>query len=214
MASLPQLAHTMTSSILHTTITIAERYKSIIDWKRFFTVVKQLGDQCNGRKDRFDKADIFEQAIEVCSNGKLKWVDEIGRDHRDTELNLDIEFKFQKISLFTPKNKKKGEVKIKIKNSLGKTTSTDINNPAHYYMFAQENAVGIISYAEMKPYLKIVGDGLATEIPHDKIIYIINPIECETLITNSECMNYKERKLAMQREFINSIPPSDGYVYE
>lgn len=194
-----------------TTSSIAQRYKKIIDWKRWFQVVHQLGDQCNGRKDRFDKADILEQAIEICSNGKLTWVDGIGRDHHDNELNLDIEFKFSKKAMFSSITRKPTKnVKMKIKNSLGETKSTEIADPAHYYMFAQEDAVGIISYTEMLPYLKIVGDGLATNIPHDKITYIITP-QNETLTTNPECMNYLVRKRAMQKEFINAIPASDGF---
>ena len=198
------------TSIAHTTASIAQRYGKIIDWDRWFRIVFQLGDQCNGRKDRFDKADILEQAIEICSNGKLTWVDDIGRDHHDNELGLDIEFKFSKKSLFSNiTGKPTKTVKMKIKNSLGKTTSVDIKDPADYYMFAQEHAVGIISYAEMLPYLKIVGDGIATAIPHDKITYIRLPAEIDT--SKAECMNYKERKHAMQCEFINAIPPTKGF---
>ena len=195
----------------HTTASVAERYKNIIDWKRWFQIVHQLGDQCNGRKDRFDKADILEQAIEICSNEKLTWVDGIGRDHHDNELNLDIEFKFSKKSMFSPTTKKPTKfVKMKIKNSLGETKTTDIVNPADYYMFAQQDAVGIISYAEMLPYLDIVPDGLMAKIPHDKITYIITP-QNEIFDTNIQCMNYKQRKRAMQREFIMSIPPSTEF---
>ena len=188
-----------------TTITMASRYREIVDWKRWFHLVFQLGDQCNGRKDRFDKADIFEQAIEIYSDGKLRWVDGIGRDHHDVEMNLDIEFKFAKFSMFTSKGKPKKKIKMKIKNSLGKTQTTEIDDPADYYMFAQENAVAIISYAEMLPYLKITGDGLETQIPHEAMTYIITPqsLQHETV---KDCMDYKARKRAMQREFIMSIP--------
>lgn len=193
------------------TSSIAERYKTIIDWNRFLSVVHQLGDQCNERKDRFDKADILEQTIEICSNGKLTWVDEIGRDHRDNELDLDIEFKFSQKSMFSSIRKDPIKtVKLKIKNSLGETTTTKIVNPADYYMFAQEDAVGIISYSEMFPYLKIIGDGLSAEIPHDKITYIITP-QNKTLVTNPDCMDYKARKRSIQREFIMSIPASPGF---
>lgn len=59
---------------------IAKRYREIIDWQRFFVAVNHMGEQCNSRKDRFDKADILEQAIDMYSGGKLEWVDEIGRD--------------------------------------------------------------------------------------------------------------------------------------
>ena len=192
----------------HTSATIASRYAEIIDWNRWFNIVFQLGDQCNGRKDRFDKADILEHAIEICSDGKLTWVDGIGRDHHDNEMNLDIEFKFSENSMFTEKRKKPTKlVKMKIKNSLGETKTTDIKDPADYYMFAQQDAVGIISYSEMLPFLKVVGDGLATEIPHEKITFIVTPQKTERT-KNQKCMNYKQRKRAMQREFIMSIPAS------
>ena len=75
------------------TVTLAEIYKTSINWPRWFKIVNVLGNQCNAMKNRFDKADILEQAIESCSNGRLKWVDLVGRDHHDEELNLDIEFK-------------------------------------------------------------------------------------------------------------------------
>ena len=192
----------------HTSATIASRYAQIIDWNRWFNIVFQLGDQCNGRKDRFDKADILEQAIEICSDGKLTWVDGIGRDHHDNEMNLDIEFKFAKNSMFTGKKKNPRKiVKMKIKNSLGETKTTDIKDPADYYMFAQQDAVGIISYSEMLPFLKVVGDGLATEIPHEKITFIVTPQKTERT-KNQNCINYKQKKRAMQREFIMSIPAS------
>jgi hypothetical protein len=195
----------------HNTELVAELYRNIIDWKRWFTIVHQLGDQCNGRKDRFDKADILEQAIEVCSNERLTWVDGIGRDHHDNELNLDIEFKYANSSMFSFTTKKPRRlVKMKIKNSLGETRTNEIQDPADYYMFAQQDAVGIISYAEMLPYLDIVPDGLMAKIPHDKITYIITP-QNEIFDTNIQCMNYKQRKRAMQREFIMSIPPSTEF---
>ena len=186
------------------TIDIANRYRNIIDWDRYFNIVYQLGDKCNARKDRFDKADIFEQAIDICSNNKLKWVDGIGRDHHDTEYDLDIEFKFVKNCMFDKKNNKKDTVKIKIKNSLGETKSTEIKNPADYYMFSQENAIGIISYNDILPHLKIVGDGLSASIPHNIITIIIPPHEIR-LFNNINCIDYKKHKKDMQTKFIMSI---------
>lgn len=200
----------------HTTKSLAERYKKIIDWNRFFRIVNQLGDQCNSRKNRFDKADILEQALEVCSNGILSWIDEIGRDHRDNKLNIEIEFKFQISSMFTKVRKTpKKFIKIRIKNFIGKKKTAaaaapgkaKIDNPADYYLFVQNDAVGIISYKEMEPYLVEKRDGMDTAIPHNKITYIIKPTKQEfKAIPNA--MNYKKRKREMQREFIMSVPPS------
>jgi hypothetical protein len=190
---------------------IAKRYKQIIDWTRWFRIVECLGPQCNGRKDRFDKADILEQAIDICSEGKLEWVDEIGRDHRDNEIEKDIEFKFSMNSMFTKTGKPCKTVNFKIKNSLGETKKVAIDDPADYYMFAQDNAIGIISYTDMLPYLINVSDGIATRLPHDKITYIITPsflcpVKFETI--EDACLNYKARKRQMQREFIEAIPKS------
>lgn len=190
---------------------LAERYKHMIDWPRWFAIVKNLGTQCNRPKDRFDKADMLERAISECSNGKLKWVDGIGRDHHDTELNLDIEFKYAINSLYTKKNNPKKNVNYKIKNSLGETKSTEIKDPADYYMFAQHNAVGIISYADLSPYLRNTGDGLDCKIPHEKITFIITPSECKIREGNFKIMNYNESKDKIQLECINSVPPSEGF---
>ena len=193
-----------------TTASLAIDYAKAINWSRWFTLVKTLGDHCNGRKDRFDKADILENGIAVYSGGRLEWVDGIGRDHHDTLLNLDIEFKFAKNSMFS-KTKKNGFVpkkviSMKIKNSLGDTTTAEIQDPAAFYMFAQEEAVGLISYEEMKPYLKVVGDGISTEIPHEKMTFIQVPSDSESqeesLVT---ACDYLQRKRAMQLAFIDSI---------
>jgi hypothetical protein len=198
----------------HTSKSIAKRYKQLIDWDRFFRIVNQLGDQCNSRKNRFDKADILEQSLEICSNGILSWVDEIGRDHRDNKLNIDIEFKFQTSAMFTNVRKSpKKFIRIRIKNFIGKKKTEpnmcnpEIDNPADYYLFVQKDAVGIISYKEMEPYLVEKRDGMDTAIPHNKITYIIKPTK-RVFKPNPNSMNYKKRKREMQREFIMSIPAS------
>jgi len=191
---------------------IAKRYREIIDWQRFFVAVNQMGDQCNSRKDRFDKADMFEQAIDMYSGGKLEWVDEIGRDNRDIEQGIDIECKSRSYNMFTKSGKPCKTSTYKIKNSLGKQKTITIENPADFYMFTQENASGIISYNEMMPYLEVVGDGIIAKIPHEKITYIITPDEVSEIIIDAipnAHLNYKNRKRQMQREFLMAIPKSD-----
>ena len=187
-----------------TTEDVALRYRTIVDWIEWFKVVKRLGDQCNEPKLRFDKLDIFEQAVDVCSQGRLSWVDEDGRDHRDLELGLDIEFKYSSYSMFTKTGRPCKNSRYKIKNWNGKT-KIELDNPADFYMFGQEDAIGIISYEEMLPYLSVVGDGIWSSIPHDKITYIMTPETAgEIKFNNShdDHLNYKARKRQMQMEFI------------
>ena len=88
-------------------------------------------------------------------------------------------------------------------------------------MFAQHNAIGIISYTEMLPYLVNVSDGVETRLPHDKITYIITPQEtCPAKmvvytptkigVIGNVCLNYKAGKRAMQRDFIYAALKSTG----
>ena len=95
------------------TSTYATQLKSIINSQVYSSVVYSLGSQLNDRKDRFDKADIIEQTVEAATDGRLVWVDDIGRDHRDIVENLDIEFKYMTDGMFTKRNNQKKIVKVK-----------------------------------------------------------------------------------------------------
>ena len=66
-----------------------------------------LGTQLNERKDRFDKSDPIEHCIEIYSNGYLKYVDDIGKDHIDIKNKFDIEFKYVANGIFTKKKKQR-----------------------------------------------------------------------------------------------------------
>ena len=72
----------------------AKNLRDDLDFQRYAKLIQGLGRSLNERKNRFDKADIIEQSIETYSNGKLKWVDDIGVDHIDEETGDHIEFKF------------------------------------------------------------------------------------------------------------------------
>ena len=201
---------TMTTTNKILTQEFADDLKKAVDWNRFTKLVEAMGNQCNSRKNRFDKADILEQAIQVYSNNRLEWVDGIGRDHHDNLLNLDIEFKFQNDAMFSEKtNCPKKNISIKIKNSLGETKKREIEDPADFYMFAQKNAVGIISYTDMLPYIKICGDGLMVCVPHDKMSYIISPKQKEKTISWSKMKKNDLIELCKKNDI-----PFDGKVSE
>ena len=101
-----------------------------------------FGNQLNDRKDRFDKADIIEQSIEVYSNDRLMWVDDIGRDHVDTQTGLDLEFKYMTDGLFTKTGKEKKNIKVKLKNSLGENKGVFIEDPADFYILGSAKCNG------------------------------------------------------------------------
>lgn len=181
----------------------AKDLNSSIDVNRYTKLVLSLGNQLNDRKDRFDKADIIEQSIEVYSNDRLMWVDDIGRDHVDTQTGLDLEFKYMTDGLFTKTGKEKKNIKVKLKNSLGENKGTSIEDPADFYILGQQNAMAIISWEDIKPYLVSVSDGIEAHIPFDAVEFIFRPED----VNASELVevSYKAQKRKMQRQLIESI---------
>ena len=177
-----------------------------IDFSRYVRLIDYIGTSLNSRKDRFDKADIIEGCLEVYSNERLKWVDEEGRDHIDTENGNRIEFKYLTDGLYT---KKTGNLKpltssYKIKNSLGKNKGVTLENNADYYILAQQDAMAIIDYESIKKYLRATSDGMEAKIPSDYLTFIF-PKTNKDCKNNSVSINYKEEKRKMQRMIIENI---------
>jgi hypothetical protein len=186
-----------------TTKEYADYLSSIIDAQVYTSLVLSLGDQLNGPKDRFDKADIIEQTVESASDDKLKWVDGVGRDHIDIKTGVDLEFKYMADGLFTKKGKPKATVKVKVKNSLGKNKGITIDNPADFYLLGQQNAIAVISWDELKKFLVSVPDGIEAIIPFDTLSFIFTPNDVnQTLLVN---VNYKEVKRRAQKDLIESV---------
>ena len=179
----------------------ANDLRSAINFKDYSNLVFALGTSLNDRKDRFDKSDIIEQSIEVYSEGRLKYVDGIGRDHTDIEQGLDLEFKYVADGLFTAKGKTpKKVVKVKLKNSLGKNKGTDISDPADFYMIGQQDSIAIISFKDVKPFLVGVPDGIEAHIPFEALTFVFTPEEVE--VNSALELDYKKAKLAAQRKII------------
>lgn len=175
-----------------------------IDWERYVRLVAAIGNQLNDRKNRFDKSDIIEKSIEEYSGGRFKWVDLEGRDHYDTKNKKYIEFKYVENAIFTPKKKSKAIVKVKLKNSLGKNKGVTINHAADFYMIAQQDAVAVISLANIKPYLVSVPDGIEAHIPFDKLQFVLKPNEVSQN-RKVKSLNYSEMKHKMQMELIRRV---------
>jgi hypothetical protein len=170
----------------------------------YVTLIESLGATLNDRKDRFDKSDIIEQSLEVYTNGRLNWVDDIGRDHNDSETGYDLEFKYTADGMFTKKGKTpKKIVKVKLKNSLGKNKGTTIDNPADFYIIGQQDAIAIISFKEVEPFLVGVADGIEAHIPFEELTFIFLPSDI-TIVTTKQ-MDYKQIKAEAQRKLIEGV---------
>lgn len=205
----PSLIDYMLGEIDFTTVHYAVELRKNIDFLRYVKLIARLGNSLDEPKNRFDKADIIEQSIEIYSNGKLKWVDEIGVDHIDIATQYRIEFKFISYGMYTENGKRKSHAMVKLKNWNGSGTTTSghrsLPNSANYYMLGQENALALISYDDILPYCFPVDDGIKAKIPLECLEFIFSPIDAEVRIESDNEFHYVKQKRKMQREFIESI---------
>ena len=150
-----------------------------------------------------DKGSIIERSISDYSEENITWIDGVGKDLYDNEFKLYIEVKYEENCLYTLKRKDpKKFISVKIRNSHGEEKSNDLKNPAHYDIIIQLGAVGIISYEDLKPYLRNTKDGIQAKIPFGKMTIkkIFNhPIE----IPDDE--NYKVLKDKAMDSYMKNI---------
>ena len=184
----------------------ARELRGIFNRNAYSTLIAQVGNQLNDRKDRFDKSDIIEQAVAIYSGDRLAWVDLIGRDHVDTETGFELEFKYVSNGLYTKVQKlPKKIVNVKLKNNLGSHKGITVDHPADYYMIGQQDAIAIISWEDIKNYLVAVPDGIEARIPFDKLSFIF---DCNDIDHSDEIdteLNYKKIKMDAQRTLIETF---------
>ncbi|MFC3477091.1 hypothetical protein [Halobacterium litoreum] len=179
-----------------------------IDVDRYATLVQSVGNQLNGRKDRFDKSDIIERCLEVYTDGRLEWVDDEGRDFVDTKYGCDVEFKYESDMLFTNVRKDERDPNPRLHNSLGTNEKDELPNPAEFYLLGQQDAIGVVSYgvfADDSKRSRLVqeGDAFIGDLYTEDIAFLFTPEDVDDVDTVD--VNYKERKMEMQMELIQSI---------
>jgi len=194
---------------------LCQTLKEGVYWNPYFTLVKDVGDSLNGRKDRFDKSDVLEMALERCSDKCVKWVDNIGWDHevqlRDMKLN--VEMKSQKFCLYTKKgNLKKKSSSIKIMNSLGDASKrsrndvlrfdslliVDTGNPSSF-------SCALIQKSEIKDtWLDFSKDGVTLQAPTSALTFVRSPTDIE-IEERSIQNSYKDLKAQAQRKYFEQF---------
>jgi hypothetical protein len=203
--------------------------KSNVNWTKFFSVVDTLGTSMNGQKDRFDKSDIIEMALDAYSNGAIQYVNDDGVDHKLINL-LDLngnpstqEMKFVGVLFYKEfvverANKKRGTasvkelqlanqpVSLKLVNSMGSNTHTKLPSTyAEFLLVADNHSVHVIKVADLTPYLKFGGDGIeASKVPCSLFHKVVGPED----ISSRQALvgfDYKAEKLAFQRNFLSKF---------
>lgn len=203
--------------------------KSNVNWTKFFSVIDTLGTSMNGQKDRFDKSDIIEMALDAYSNGAIQYVNDDGVDHNLVNLlnangnptTQEMKFVgvlFYKEFVVKRANKKRGTasvkelrpsnqpVSLKLVNSMGSNTHTKLPaNYAEFLLVADNHSVHVVKVSDLTPYLKFGGDGIeASKVPSTLFHKIVGPedIESRQALVG---FDYKAEKLAFQRNFLSKF---------
>lgn len=185
--------------------------KSKMNWERFFNLVKSTGDDLNRRKDRFDKSDIFEQALDTYSDGVLEWVDQIGYDHIVGDYTSEM--KTQKFCLYNKNGSKKSKTSsIKLMNSLGDASGRTKDQVIKFDYLKIVDTGSPISYSVAfihkndirEEWMSFGKDGVTLQIPTEFLTFVIEP-ENLILENNIKRISYIKEKQLAQRRYIESF---------
>jgi hypothetical protein len=178
-------------------------------YEQFFQLCEHIGDSLNGRKDRFDKADLIEAAFEAMTGGSLEWVDDIGCDLEDKRNNLRFECKTQKNLFWTRTGnvrKNQSTSKIKLTNTLQQSDNKRLESTADYLILVDTTnfAIGILSYQDViEKYSIEEKDGFSCIIPLSAIEILCS--RSREKVPRRNIKGYKQRKMNLQRDYVRSF---------
>lgn len=180
----------------------AKEVKKSLNCKKLFNLIYSISHQLDDNKSKFDKSAIIDLAIQIYSNNRFLYVDEIGRDHKDNDYpNIYFEIKYLKAGFRTQKNELKKSFTVVIKNHRGNSRGK-LEKVCDFYLFLTYNEMRIISYENLKNYLRFKDAVIDARIPTDKTL-LIKRIEEKEL--KKQNIDYKASKREMQLKLINSI---------
>jgi hypothetical protein len=186
------------------TVDLAIWLRENIDWHKYTTLVKTIGDELNERKLRFDKSDLLERSLELFSNNEMIYVNLEGVDHIGPEAST-IEMKYTEGSLFTrkKKQKKKNVSDLQLMNSRGSSAGRTLPpGYADFLLICDTDSAAVIAKQDLINFVVDAGDGLKTsKLPSHMVQYVFVPGEYkpQDLV---ESKSYKDAKKKMQQDFL------------
>ena len=168
-----------------TTQTVANELKTHVNFARFAKHVKALGNQCNDRQWRFAKGLILELSFEMCSNGNLKYVSQLGTDYiMPNYKNTSIEFKFEQKPLFGKRGNMSKHINPTLMNSRGTNKYVELPSTyADYLIYATPNGALLFDKATVSNHLKISGDSITGNLPTNEGVILADPT---TMISDTQ----------------------------
>jgi len=208
---------------------VCDYNRAQVNWIKLYSMIDTLGTTMNGKKDRFDKSDLIEMGMDIYSNGGIKLVNLDGVDHElvnlpsakglptTQEMKFDSKLFYKMISVQRA-NRRRGiegrkelqrsndPVTLKLVNTQGENNYTELPDTyAEFLLAADNHSAHVIEVATLKPYLKFPNDGItAVNVPSNLFMQVVGPddITARQPLAN---FNYKQEKLAFQRNFLNKF---------
>jgi hypothetical protein len=194
--------------LIPSTVIIAEYFSKNVNWDFFYSSLDTLGNSLNSPKNRFDKSDILELAIEVFSDEKIKHFNQTGRDFYIPELNCHCEMKFSENLLYTSTGTLKSKESLTLVNTMGSNIRDSL--PVTYSPFliaVGSKGCAIVSKKTLEKYLDTKSDSgqiKAKDIPITQFVFVkrTNEIKNRRVIPN---IDYSDEKLKLQKTFLNKF---------
>ena len=187
---------------------VAQHLSNSIDWNRFFSVVDAIGSTLNKPKDRFDKSDIFELALEVYSNNAVNYVNEEGRDHYIPELQTYVEMKYDESALYSrTKKQPQTTVTLTLVNTMGNRNTLELPyGYADFVLAVGLHGCAVVDKASIIRNLCKTNDQLKSRVPFSEFAIVRAPNQISRFLVTIQ-KTYKDEKTKLQREFLQSIVP-------
>lgn len=162
---------------------VVDHLKKSVDWNRYVSLVHSLGEQFNDSQWRFLKAWIFENSLEVYSDGTVRYIGDLGCDLIVKTKNVGdtkVEMKFLNVSLFSSKrNKLRRNCNVTLMSSHGTNKYAKLpTSYADYLLIVTPNCAGLIDKKTLEKYVTLNGDGIRATIPTEKLHLIFSPEDC------------------------------------
>jgi hypothetical protein len=193
---------------------VAEWMREKVKWDLYFTMIQHVGGELNSRKLRFDKSDLFEQAIDRFSGGEIRWADQTGYDHVITSSGVKLEMKYSTGCLYGTRDGRRGFGKkrpfvggLRLTNTLGGGSSRTSNRTYDYLLISDVRAIALVSYEKIKDY--IIANDDSMQLPNNKLAstsieYICTPADWD-LVHFEQPDSYAKQKRQMQAGYLNAF---------
>ncbi len=198
----------MSEKLSPTTPDVAKYFSEFVNWEFFYSAVDTLGNTLNSPKNRFDKSDILELAIDVFSDGRIQHYNKTGRDFFIPALDVYAEMKYETDLLFTTSRQKKEKVSLTLVNTMGSNNRNRLpDDYAPFLIAVGSQGCAVVDKATLETYLDTKSDSgqiKSKDIPHSKFYFVRTPdqIKNRRIIAN---IDYSQEKLKLQKDFLNKF---------